>query len=144
MLTSEPCFLAIAAISKWNEPPVFIGGFFFGRVLVAEDPFLVNALMAILVGSLMVPRKMEGRIVIWPWVNTNYHQNWVGEHPNKDYYNHFWDVHQGYRVLTHTHFRILKFPLTCGTGGTSAPASRPARTRGQRPKGEHGGYPVVL
>ena len=40
---------------------------------------------------------------IWPWVNTNYHQNWVGEHPNKDYYIHSWDVHQGYRVLTHTH-----------------------------------------
>ena len=37
----------------------------------------------------------------WPCVNTNYHQNWVGEHPNKDYYIHFWDVHQGYRVLTH-------------------------------------------
>ena len=36
---------------------------FFGTVLVAEDPFLVNALMAILVGSLMVQRKMEGRIV---------------------------------------------------------------------------------
>ena len=38
----------------------------------------------------------------WPWVNTNYHQNWVGEHPNKDYYIQFWDVHQGYRVLTNS------------------------------------------
>ena len=28
-------------------------------------------------------------IDIWPWVNTNYHQNWVGEHPNKDYYIHW-------------------------------------------------------
>ena len=37
----------------------------------------------------------------WPWVNINYYQNWVGEHPNKDYYIHCWDVHQGYRVLTH-------------------------------------------
>ena len=42
-------------------------------------------------------------IYIWPWVNTNYHQNWVGEHPHKEYSLHFWDVHQGYRVLTHTH-----------------------------------------
>ena len=40
---------------------------------------------------------------IWPWVYTNYHQKWDGEHPNKDYYIYFWDVHQGYRVLTHTH-----------------------------------------
>ena len=42
-------------------------------------------------------------IDIWPWVNNNYHQNWVGEHPHKDYSIHFWDVHQGYRVLTHIH-----------------------------------------
>ena len=42
----------------------------------------------------------------WPWVNTNYHQNWVREHPNKDYYINFLDVHQGYRVLTHTHMEV--------------------------------------
>ena len=50
----------------------------------------------------MVKKKID-----WPWVNTNYHQNWVGEHPNKDYYIHFWDVHQGYRVLTHTHVILM-------------------------------------
>ena len=41
---------------------------------------------------------------MWPWVNTNYHQNWVGEHPNNDYYIHWNGMNiQGYRVLTHTH-----------------------------------------
>ena len=39
----------------------------------------------------------------WGWINTNYHQKWVGEHPHKDYSIHFWDVHQGYLVLTHSH-----------------------------------------
>ena len=38
---------------------------------------------------------------MWGWINTNYHQKWVGEHPHKDYSIHFWDVHQGYLVLTH-------------------------------------------
>ena len=40
---------------------------------------------------------------IWGWINTNYHQKWVGEHPHKDYSIHFWDVHQGYLALTHSH-----------------------------------------
>ena len=46
---------------------------------------------------------------IWGWINTNYHQKWVGEHPHKDYSIHFWDVHQGYLVLTHSHLAFFVF-----------------------------------
>ena len=51
-------------------------------------------------------------VYMWPWVNTNYHQNWVGEHPNKDYYDHFWDVH--HRVLTHSHVTPWATPREMG------------------------------
>ena len=50
---------------------------------------------------------------IWGWININYHQKWVGEHPHKDYSIHFWDVHQGYLVLTHSHLAFFVFFLTC-------------------------------
>ena len=36
----------------------------------------------------------------------------IGERPNKDYYIHFWDVHQGYRVLTHTNFGMNLYTMS--------------------------------
>ena len=50
-------------------------------------------------------------VSIWGWINTNYHQKWVGEHPHKDYSIHFWDVHQGYLVLTNSHISLIMLKL---------------------------------
>ena len=54
--------------------------------------------------------------MIWEWINSNYHQKWVGEHPHKDYSIHFWDVHQGYLVLTHSQMILLMLSILIVVG----------------------------